>query len=440
MPEVAAPPSRRKERVKLTDAAVGDLPLQGPDEKYPPIYCDTEVKGFYVLCHRTSKSYYVQHDIAGKSVVVHVGPVNAWTAQKARKQALAHKLAMKNGINPNDDRKTRSLEAAAKAETEAFTLADAVRLHLYQRKKERSDKTIAEYKKIFDTHLAHLMDKPMTWLGANQAVIENLHDKITREGWDRTARGGRGHHKQRRPAPYAANGMVRAYRAVYNYTREKRKQLGLPEFEAIEMNTETARDSSLTLEQLPVWYDAVIKLPNPIRRDFQLFTLFTGNRSSATQELRWEHVDLSGAVNGVPSVYIPTPKGGRAKAFFIPLSQYLVQMLTARRACNATNAAFPDSPWVFPALDSETGHIEEPTEKRNDYLKQFSPHALRHSYITFAQWAGVKLMDIGFLVNHRPKSITAQYMKALLPPLSESQEQITHYIKSHLCLKRRARK
>jgi integrase len=272
----------------------------------------------------------------------------------------------------------------------------------------------------------------MTWLGTNQQLLEALHDRVTRRGWDRTKKVGRGRRGTNGPAPYAANGAVRVFRAVYKHARVKKSHLNLPEFRPIEMNPEHAKDSSLSLEQLPAWYDAVMKLPNPIRRDFQLFTLFTGNRSSATCEMRWEHVDLTGAVNGVPSVFVPTPKGGASKAFYIPLSDYLVTLLKARRACKMTKAVFPESPWVFPANDSASKHIEEPTEKRHDFLKRFSPHALRHSYITFAQYAGVNLIDISFLANQRPKSITVAYMRALLGPLRERQQTITSYIKKHL--------
>src|SRR5208283_754185 len=130
------PLGRRKGRVKLTDAVVADFPLQGADrafgpaEKYPAIYYDTELNGFHVLCHRTSKSYYVQHDVAGKSVIVCLGRTNQLTAQKARRLALAHILTMKDGINPNEEHRRRNLDAIIQAETDAFTLADAVRLHL----------------------------------------------------------------------------------------------------------------------------------------------------------------------------------------------------------------------------------------------------------------------------------------------------------------------
>lgn len=431
-------PARRKGRLKLTDANVKNLPLQGadrifgPEEKLPAIIYDTEVRGFFVLCHRTSKSFYCQHDIAGRSVMVNLGRTDTITVKDARKLAMGAIVQMKNGVNPNDEKKGRRLQAIVDAETDAFTFRDALNAHLYERKRERSAKTIHNYVNIAETHLSDLMDKPMAWLGANQQLIETLHDRVTRRGWDRTKKAGRGRRATCGPAPYAANGAVRLFRAVYKHARVKKSHLNLPEFRPIEFNPEHAKDSALTLEQLPGWYDAVMKLPNPVRRDFQLFTLFTGNRSTATSEMLWKDVDLTGAVNGVPSIFIPTPKGGASKAFFIPLSDYLVSLLKKRRACVPTNAAFPDSPWVFPAIDSATGHIEEPTEKRHDFLKRFSPHALRHSYITLAQFAGVNVTDIAFLANQRPKSITVQYMKALLGPLRERQQTITNYIKEHL--------
>lgn len=448
--EMPAPviPNRRKGRLKLTDANVKTFPFQGaddagaakregrghtfgPEERLPALYYDTEVRGFYVLCHRTSRSFYVQHDIAGQSVAVNLGRVDTISVKDARKAAMSAIVQMKNGINPNDQRKHRKLQAIVDAETDGFTLADAVQLHLYERKKERSEKTIAEYQKVFDSHLKHLMDKPMTFLGANQFIIEELHDQITKCGWDTGTKKARGW-KNRKPAPYAANGMVRAFRAVYNYARVKKGHLKLPEFQPFDMNPEHAKESALTLDQLPEWYASVMALPNPIRRDFNLFALFTGNRSAATCEMRWEHVDLTGAANGVPSVFIPTPKGGKAKAFYIPLSDFLVETLRKRRACVATNAAFPDSPWVFPAGDSASGHIEEPAEKRHELLKRFSPHALRHSYATLAQGAGIKLTDISFLMNHRPANLTVAYMRALLPELAKQQQVITGYILSFL--------
>jgi hypothetical protein len=126
-------PARRKSRLKLTDANVKAFPFQGaddagackrekrewtfgPDEKLPAIYYDTEVKGFFVLCHRTSRSYYVQHDINGQSVMVNLGRVDTMPVKESRKLAMAAIVQMKNGINPNDEKKDRRLQAIVDAE------------------------------------------------------------------------------------------------------------------------------------------------------------------------------------------------------------------------------------------------------------------------------------------------------------------------------------
>ena len=128
---------------------------------------------------------------------------------------------------------------------------DALNAHLYERKRERSAKTIHNYLNIAETHLADLMDKPMTWLGANQHLIEALHDRVTRRGWDRTKKAGRGRRATCGPAPYSANGAVRLFRAVYKHARVKKSHLKLPEFQPIELNPEHAKDCLLYTSVLP---------------------------------------------------------------------------------------------------------------------------------------------------------------------------------------------
>ena len=138
---------------------------------------------------------------------------------------------------------------------------------------------------------------------------------------------------------------------------------------------------------------------------------------------QWEHVDLENKC-----VFVPHPKGGSKKAFYLPLSDYLVNLLESRKACTVTAAGFPNSPWIFPAIESASGHIEEPTEKKHAFLKLFGPHALRHTYASVAQAAGLNLTDIKFLMNHRSSDVTVRYMKAMLTALRDSQQQVTNYL------------
>jgi integrase len=401
-------------RLKLTEDRVKRIPPMNPaKDKYPVPYLDTDLKGFMVIAHRESKSYYAQRDIRGKTVRVAIGKTDLMDASEARQRARKLLATMADGINPNDRR--------AQEEAEGFTLRDAIQAHLYERKKERSDKTLKGYENAFNTHLSDFMTKPLKWIGEHQELIEKRHDEVTRRGADTEAIDGRGKRK-RKPAPYAANGMVRAFRAVYNFARKKHPELDLPEFRVPDLNPEAPRDSALSLEELPQWYAAVNALTNPIRRDYHLFVLFTGMRRTAAAEMQWEHVDLENKC-----VLVPSPKGGAKKAFYLPLSDHLVTLLESRRMCTVTAAGFPGSPWVFPAIESASGHITEPTEKKHSFLRRYGPHALRHTYASVAQAAGLNLTDIKFLLNHRSSDVTVRYMKAMLTALRESQQQVTNY-------------
>lgn len=96
------------------------------------------------------------------------------------------------------------------------------------------------------------------------------------------------------------------------------------------------------------------------------------------------------------ALYVPNPKGGKDRAFFLPLSDYLIDLLKKRQECELTNKAFPNSPYVFPA-ESASGHISEPKVKLS---VPFSIHGLRHTFITQAYQLGIPEPVIQVLVNH----------------------------------------
>ncbi len=70
-----------------------------------------------------------------------------------------------------------------------------------------------------------------------------------------------------------------------------------------------------------------------------IFLLLTGMRRRAATGARWEHVDWE---NG--RLFVPKPKGGEDRAFFLPLSGYLLDLLQQRRDEN--EVLFPGSPWL----------------------------------------------------------------------------------------------
>ena len=64
------------------------------------------------------------------------------------------------------------------------------------------------------------------------------------------------------------------------------------------------------------WFMGLAALDNPVRREFHLFTLLCGSRPTALQQIPPNQIDFRRR-----TLHIPKPKGGKKKAFDIPLSR-----------------------------------------------------------------------------------------------------------------------
>jgi integrase len=118
---------------------------------------------------------------------------------------------------------------------------------------------------------------------------------------------------------------------------------------------------------------------------------------------------------------VPSPKGGEERAFDLPLSGALTDLV--RRRIEENRVAHPDSPWLFPS-DSASGHV---AEIRADALGDLVGHALRHLYATLALEAGVPIAELKFLLNHAVSSggVTMGYLHPSLDHLRGWQETAT---------------
>lgn len=157
---------------------------------------------------------------------------------------------------------------------------------------------------------------------------------------------------------------------------------------------------------------------SPVRRDLHLFMLLTGMRRTATCEALVEHVDLEAAV-----LHVPRPKGGEDRAFDLPLSRPLLDLVRHRIAEN--KILDYRSPWLFPSWNSKTGHA---TETREPALGGLHGHALRHAYRTLCEDAGVSCAHAKLLLNQTVSDVSFGYMQRRLEALRESQERASAYI------------
>jgi integrase len=171
---------------------------------------------------------------------------------------------------------------------------------------------------------------------------------------------------------------MRAFRAIWRRARKQHKEL--PEPPTINVDFFREKPRTAVIEDLPAWWSGVQSLKNPVRRDFYIWLLFTGCRRGESETLRWEQIDFDAGI-----AHFPVTK---TAPFNLPLSDFLVDLLTARRNCEVTSAVYGDDcPWLFPASGS-TGHITEPQLNKKEtelFPAPWSPHTLRHTWNTISQ-------------------------------------------------------
>lgn len=381
--------------IRLTKSVIDAITLATAGQV---IYKDTQLKGFGLKVGTGTKTYIAEGTPNGRTRLVTIGRHGVITAEQARKKAQAILQDMREGVDPNKVRK----EQRAKR----LTLKEASDLYI-DAPKARSPRTTSGYRDVMRRYFTDWFARPL--------------GEITRKDcYDRHVRIGREN------GPYVANTAMRILRAVYNGALKKFEDLPpVNPTIAVDWFPEEARDAAIPVELLADWYKGIMALKNPIRRDYQLFVLFSGLRRESAAAMRWEHVDFAKG-----NLFIPEPKGGKKRAFTLPLSDYMVALLKQRKEQNMIFCE--DSPWVWPA-NSASGHLAEPKllgKEAKICTVKFHTHALRHTYVTCANAAGVSPYDIKLMVNHALSGdVTTVYISAG-EHLRRSQQRVTDYIMS----------
>ncbi|MFC4351761.1 tyrosine-type recombinase/integrase [Fodinicurvata halophila] len=332
------------------------------------------------------------------------------TLEQAREIARELRRRLGRGQNPTESKH---------ADWRALTLKQALEIYL-DSGKERSERTTQGYRDAVERWLGDWQNRTLASLSPRE--VAERHKELGKRG------------------RYAANQAMRVLRAVYNRARKLHPELPPNPCDAVEFFTEKPREAAIPPEELPQWWREVEALRNPVRRDLYKLILFTGLRRETAVRVRLEDVDLERK-----TLHVPKPKGGEARAFTMPLSDWLAELLRERMEDNARLLAernkrrqrkhlppLEASPWLFPS-NSESGHISEPKPSRADgFSVEFSVHGLRHTYISAATAAGVHPYALKLLTNHAlPRGdVTAGYVRADVEALRPEQERVTRQLLS----------
>lgn len=377
--------------MSLTDRAIEKLPL-ATEGQY--VVRDSEVKGFLLVIGKRRKTFTVKGEgwQGGKRKNVYaaiglVGNIQARDARLKAKECLTRIAKGLPAFEP-DEAETTTPSEPAEPEAKGVTLYEAWERYrdAHMVRKNRSARTIASYADHVERIFKTWRDRPLREHGEDPSIVATRHDEITTEN-----------------GPYIANGAMRTLRAIYNHARKTHRYLPADNpVDAIDWNEETRRDTGMGPKELPGWFDELILLENPLRREFHLFSLLSACRPGALKVAELDRLDLRRRV-----LHIPAPKGGSKKAFDIPLSRPMIRCLI--RAIRLSRAMHPEHAdrWIF-AADSASGHIVEQKEDRAVLSKWAND--LRQTFRTMAQAAEIPDLDIHILMNHALPGVNAGYI------------------------------
>jgi integrase len=294
------------------------------------------------------------------------------------------------------------------------TLAEAIELHLRaMRAKGCAPRSLETLREETARHLGDWLERPLASLRRHE--VATRHEELGE-----------------RSGPYLANRVMQQLRAVYNTAVRRFEALDPTNpVVAVTFHRMRRRREPIPWSELPAWRARVDALSNPVRRELQLFLLFTGLRSLDARTVRWEHVDLERG-----TLHRPRPKGGEDRAFTVPLSSPALAALHRRRADRSDDAG-----WVFPTRDraGRLTHVREPKEQRVVAGRKVrhlpSPHRLRDTFASAAHEGGVHPLDLKVLLNHAlpgTGDVTEGYIRPSEEHLRGSAEAIGAFLEGRM--------
>ena len=409
-------------KAHLTDAMAAKFPFLPSGQK---LVADDDQKGLYLKVGKTAKTWVVQTELrvldermqqVRKTVRRAFGSFPEISVKEARAKAKGELAAILAG------------EGLGKPKA-GTTLGEAWRLYKAALEKTgRSPATIYSYRNAVESD--HLLG---IWTGTA------LSDLATPEGAARVAQRHdaitAGHTHEKHGGLYAANGAMRTLRAIYNWALVKGHVKPHPEgwtpTKQVTLNKEEERkEGAMSRRDLPGWWAAYLAMDNRVRAEFQLFLLLSGSRSGAIAVARWEHLDVAGR-----RLHLPNPKGGKARAYDIPLTRAMLACLARTRRAARVYQPLLSREWMFPGDQSKSkrgtgdfaGHMS--LFATTEAALPCSGHMLRHTYRNACIWAGVEENLSKKLMNHSQKgdvhSGTYGSREGIWPDLMDAQERIS---------------
>ena len=362
------------------------------------------------LCVRVTqagaKSYAFRGKLNGASIRVTIGSTDIWNLDDARKEGKRLQIQIDNGDDPRQVKADKKAENEAKKEKARY--AEAVALDVWQiyveaRTPRWSARSLIDHQKLTavggkpKTRGRKKGEGDTTIVGILRPLLALPLAKIDADcvrAWLKDEVDYR---------PTQANNAFVRLRAFLNWCADR------PEYRAIthtdacasriardELPKMAEKNDCLQKEQLPLWFEHVRQLANPVHSAYLQTLLLTGARREELAALKWANVDFQWK-----SMTIKDKVVGKRT---IPLTPFVASILAALPRRNE---------WVFSSLSAASGRLMEPRIGHNKVLDAagipaLSLHGLRRSFASLSEWIETPAGVAAQIQGHAPQGVREQ--------------------------------
>jgi len=401
----------KAEKVKLTAGRIADF--QCPKDKTRTyLWCD-EVKGLGVIATAAgAKSYIFQAKVNGQSMRLTIGGVCAWSIAKAQAEARRLQTIIDTGDDPrrlkaeqqaakDAARQAEIDEAAAliqKQANESVTALSAWIEYMEERKQHWGERHFNDHASVIhaggETRArSRKLTEPAVMASLmSLRLIDLTADRVT--AWAKVEgvkRAGRARLASRLLKAFLTwcnehetYGVIVTSNAAKN--KKAREQLGKPK----------SFNDVLQREQLTAWFDAMLKISNPVQSAYFQALLLTGARPNELTAVKWEdvnfqweHLTIRDKVEGLR---------------VIPLTPYLGHLLATLPRRNE---------FVFSSHAAASGHIEgtHTAFKTACAIANIDTtlYGLRRSFATLSEWVEVPAGIAAQIQGHKPSGVREKH-------------------------------
>lgn len=408
--------------IKLSQRLVDGLPAT---DKLT-LFFDTSLTGFGVYTKGKAKTYFIQARVGQKLIKTTIGKASVFSLDEARKEAKAKLGMMAKGINPVAEKRQE--------EKQNMTLADLLDEYL-EINKDLKDSSRNFYRLCIESYLKDWKDRPIRLI--TEEDVKKRHKSLSTKieaskpapspiQPPKSDSPKQRKERVRSNGPGIADGVMKTLRALLNHAIDEYPEI-------IQTNPVSKlkkrwnklkpREIYLRQDQLAEWVKAVKSSQNPAVRDVLLLILFTGLRSKTEAfPLKWDHIDFT-----AKTMHFYDTKN--KNTLLLPMNDSVYSLLKER------HDNLKESEYVFPS-NTGKGHIADIRKELNKInaatnIAKLTPHSLRHTFSTYAEYLDISPFSIKALLNHsdnKKRDTTAGYIHVSLERMRKASQMVADYI------------